>query len=130
MIANMGKDDAMAAGGDVDDLRLAFPPGAEPPFRTPVAALVATAVRKGRRRRIVTLSVKAALFAVPVIAAVVVFANVSPGTITSTVRPASSPSDDLDAVAERLDLAVASARVPRACPEGTVTDLDDRRATS
>jgi len=38
--------------------------------------------------------------------------------------------DDLDAVADRLDTAAASARVPRARPEPTVTDLSERRATS
>jgi integrase len=38
--------------------------------------------------------------------------------------------DDLDAVAERLDVAAISARVPRARPEPTVTDLSERRATS
>jgi hypothetical protein len=92
MIINKGEDGARSPGADMDDLRLAFPPGAEPPFRTPVSVLVATAARRGRRRRIATLSAKAALFAVPVIAAVVVFANFSTGTVTPTVRPASSPS--------------------------------------
>lgn len=38
--------------------------------------------------------------------------------------------DDLDAVAERLDVAAVSARVPRARPGSTVTDLGERRATS
>jgi hypothetical protein len=89
---NMGEDDAGILGCDVDDLSLAFPPGAEPPFRTPVSALVATAVRRGRRRRIATLSAKAALFALPVIAAVVVFANLSPGKVTTALLPPSSPS--------------------------------------
>jgi hypothetical protein len=98
----MGEDDASVPGADPDDasvpvadpddLSLAFPPGAEPPFRTPVSALVATAIRRGRRRRIATQSAKAALFAVPVIAAVVVFANLSPRTVTTAVRPPSSPS--------------------------------------
>ena len=92
MIINKGEDGARSPGADMDDLRLAFPPGAEPPFRTPVSVLVATAARRGRRRRIATLSAKAALFAVPVIAAVVVFANFSTGTVTPAVRPASSPS--------------------------------------
>ena len=91
MTTNMGEDDARAPGADVDDLRLAFPPGAEPPFRIPVSALVATAMRRGRRRRIATLSAKTALFALPVTAAVAVFANLSPGTV-STVNPAYSPS--------------------------------------
>jgi hypothetical protein len=92
MIVNMGDDDASRPGADVDDLSLAFPPGAEPPFRTPVSALVATAVRRGRRRRIATLSAKAALFALPVIAVAVVFANPSPGKVPTAVRPPSSPS--------------------------------------
>ena len=92
MIVNMGEDDASLPGADLENLSLAFPPGAEPPFRTPVSTLVAIAMRRGRRRRITTLAAKAALFAVPVIAAVVVFANLSPGTVTTTVRPASSPS--------------------------------------
>lgn len=91
MIVNIGEDDASLPGAGVDDLSVAFPPGVEPPFRTPVPALVATAMRRGRRRRITTLAAKAALFAVPVIAAVVVFANFSPGTVTAVI-PASSPS--------------------------------------
>ena len=36
MIVNMGEDDASLPGASVDDLSVAFPPGAEPPFRTPV----------------------------------------------------------------------------------------------
>ncbi|MEP7018984.1 MAG: DUF4232 domain-containing protein [Actinomycetota bacterium] len=92
MIVNTGEDDASVPGADADDLSLAFPPGAEPPFRTPVSVLVATAVRKGRRRRIATLSAKAALFALPVVAAAVVFANSSPGKVTTAVRPPSSPN--------------------------------------
>ncbi len=35
--------------------------------------------------------------------------------------------DDLDAVAERLDVAAASARVPLVCPAPPVVDLDERR---
>lgn len=92
MTVNRGDDAAGELGSAVDDLSVAFPPGAEPPFRTPVSALVATAVRRGRRRRIVTVSAKAALFAVPVIAVVVVFANPSPGKVTTAVRPPSSAS--------------------------------------
>ena len=38
--------------------------------------------------------------------------------------------DDLDGLSDRMDKAALAARVPRACPEGTVTDLDERRATS
>lgn len=34
--------------------------------------------------------------------------------------------DDLDAVAERLDAAAAESRVPRLCPEGTVTSITER----
>jgi hypothetical protein len=88
MTVNRGEDDS-ALGADVD-LRLAFPPGAEPPFRTPVSALVATAVRRGRRRRIATLSAKAALFAVPVISAVFVLANLLPRPVTTAVSPPST----------------------------------------
>jgi hypothetical protein len=92
MTTDISRDDASLPRADVNDLSLAFPPGVEPPFRTPVSALVATARRRGQRRRIATLSAKAALFAVPVIAAVVAFANLSPRTVTSVVRPASSAS--------------------------------------
>jgi len=35
--------------------------------------------------------------------------------------------DELDTVAERLDVARAQAAVPRACPEGSVTELAERR---
>jgi hypothetical protein len=90
MMTNVGGDDGW--GVDVDDLSRAFPPGAEPPFRTPVGLLVATAVRRGRRRRIATLSAKVVLFALSVIAAVVMIANLSPGAATEAVSPASSPS--------------------------------------
>lgn len=92
MIVNIGEDDASLPGADLEDLSVAFPSGAEPPFRTPVSALVAMAMRRGRRRRIAALSAKAALLAVPVVAAVVVFANLPPGTATTAVRPLSSPS--------------------------------------
>ena len=92
MNVNMGEDDPRRLGSDLDDLSLAFPPGDEPPFRTPVSALVATAVRRGRRRRIATLSAKAALFAIPVVVAVVVFANPSADKVTTAVRPPSSAS--------------------------------------
>ena len=70
MMVNMVENDAMDPETDVDELRLAFRP-----------------------RRIATLSAKAALFALPVIAAVAGCAtNVSPGTVTTAVSPASSPS--------------------------------------
>jgi hypothetical protein len=114
MIANMGEDDARAAGADVKDLRLAFPPGDEPPFRTPVSALVATAMRRGRRRRIATLSAKAALFAVPMIAAVVVVANLSPGTVPTAVGPASSPSGAQSSPVVACTAAQLSGKVSRA----------------
>jgi hypothetical protein len=65
----MGEDDVRAPETDVDDLRLAFRPS-----------------------RIASLSAKAALFALPVIAAVAGCANSSPGTVTRTVSPASSRS--------------------------------------
>ena len=112
MTANMG-DDGRDRRADVDDLRLAFPPGAEPPFRTPVAALVANAVRRGRRRRMATLSAKAALFAAPVIAAVVVFANFSPGTVTTGVAPASSPSGARSSTVAACTAAQLSGKVVR-----------------
>ncbi|MBA2738675.1 MAG: site-specific integrase [Nocardioidaceae bacterium] len=38
--------------------------------------------------------------------------------------------DDLDAVAERLDAATADARVPRSCPEATVTAITQRETGS
>ncbi len=113
MTANMGEDDARVPGADADDLHAAFPPGAEPPFRTPIAALVATAVRRGRRRRITTLSAKATLFAVPVIAAVVVFANLSPRTVTTAVRPPSSPSGALSSPIADCTGAQLSGKVSR-----------------
>ena len=34
--------------------------------------------------------------------------------------------DDLDAVADRLDAAAAESRVPRLCPEATVTAITER----
>ena len=37
--------------------------------------------------------------------------------------------DDLDALAERLDAASASARVPLVCPEPVVVDLDAEPAS-
>jgi integrase len=37
--------------------------------------------------------------------------------------------DELDAVAERLDAARSQAGVPPVCPEGSVTELDERRIT-
>jgi Domain of unknown function (DUF4232) len=95
MTTNMGGDDVRAAGAnpdDPDDLSLSFPSGVEPPFRTPVGVLVATARRRGRRRRIATVSAKTAAFAVPVIAAMVVVGNLLPGAVTPAVGPASSPS--------------------------------------
>jgi Domain of unknown function (DUF4232) len=92
MIANISHDDAGTPEADADDLRRAFPPGAEPPFRTPVTALVANARRRGRRRRIARLSAKTALVAVPAIAAVVMFTNFSPATNTTAVVPPAAPS--------------------------------------
>jgi hypothetical protein len=65
----MGEDDARAPETDLDDLRLAFRPS-----------------------RIASLRSQAALFALPVIAAVAGCANSSPGTVTRTVSPASSRS--------------------------------------
>jgi hypothetical protein len=84
MTTNMGEDDTRAPGADLDDLSLYFPPGAEPPFRTPVAVLVATAMRRGRRRRIAILSAKVALLAAPVIAAAIVLVNFLPRTACSS----------------------------------------------
>lgn len=114
MIVNMGEDDASVPGADVDDLSRVFPPSAEPPFRTPVSALVATAMRRGRRRRIATLSANAALFAVPVIAAVVVFANLSHGTVSTAVGTASSPSGAQSSPVAACTAAQLSGRVSRA----------------
>jgi len=103
-------------GSRGEDLSLAYPPGAEPSFRTPVSALVATAIRRGRRRRIATQSAKAALFAVPVIAAVVVFANPSPRTVTTAVRPASSPSGLPSSTVADCAGAQLSGKVSRGAP--------------
>jgi integrase len=36
--------------------------------------------------------------------------------------------DELDAVAERLDVAARAPRVPRLCPEDQIVDLSERRA--
>src|SRR5450631_1595797 len=91
MTGNLSGDDARTPAG-MDDLRLGFPPGGEPPFRTPVGEMVATAVRRGRRRRIARVSAKAVLFALPAVAAIVVVGNIVPGTATTAVGPASSPS--------------------------------------
>jgi hypothetical protein len=87
MISHISHDDGTNPETDLDDLRRAFPPGAEPPFRTPVTALVANARRRGRRRRIARLSLKTALVAGPAIATVVMFANFSPAMNTPTVVP-------------------------------------------
>jgi hypothetical protein len=87
MIANISHDDGSTPEADVEDLRRAFPPGAEPPFRTSVTALVANARRRGRRRRIARLSVKTALVAGPAIATVVMVANFLPATNTPAVVP-------------------------------------------
>jgi hypothetical protein len=90
MIANISHDDGSTPEADLDDLRSAFPPGAEPPFRTPVTALVANARRRGRRRRIARLSVKTTLVAGPAIATVVIFANLLPAMNTPNVIPPAS----------------------------------------
>jgi hypothetical protein len=87
MIANISHDEGSTPDADVEDLSRAFPPGAEPPFRTPVTVLVANARQKGRRRRIARLSVKTALVAGPAIATVVMLANVLPAMNTHNVLP-------------------------------------------